>query len=231
MTTSTSPTGSGSSPTNAHRASASTTASGQRSSTAAVVASSTRVAQAERRAAVAQGLEAGDGLRGRLPGGVHDLRRPGAPGAVEVQPGEAQVGGAVRAHGPRVPHRGIDACPCREGQRHERREDQRGHRARDKQARFEERFRGRAGAVEKTPGFEWFELLRPLEGTDQYLVYTRWSSEEAYQAWQSGQDFDRAHDGGGDTLAPAASRTRTTSGPTRCWSPPGRTPESARTVA
>ena len=53
-------------------------------------------------------------------------------------------------------------------------------------------------------GFEWFELLRPLEGTDQYLVYTRWSSEEAYRAWQSGQDFDRAHDGGGDTLAPAA---------------------------
>ena len=73
----------------------------------------------------------------------------------------------------------------------------------DQQARFEERFRGRAGAVEKTPGFEWFELLRPLEGTDQYLVYTRWSSEEAYQAWQSGQDFDRAHEGGGDTLAPA----------------------------
>ena len=45
----------------------------------------------------------------------------------------------------------------------------------DKQERFEERFRGRAGAVEKTPGFEWFELLRPVEGTDQYLVYTRWA--------------------------------------------------------
>ena len=75
----------------------------------------------------------------------------------------------------------------------------------DKQERFEERFRGRAGAVESTPGFEWFELLRPLEGTNQYLVYTRWSSEEDYRAWQSGQDFDRAHDGGGDTLAPAAS--------------------------
>lgn len=72
------------------------------------------------------------------------------------------------------------------------------------QDRFEERFRGRAGAVERTPGFEWFELLRPLEGTDQYLVYTRWSSEEAYQQWQSGQDFGRAHAGGGDTLAPAA---------------------------
>ena len=73
------------------------------------------------------------------------------------------------------------------------------------QERFEERFRGRGGAVEKTPGFEWFELLRPLEGTDQYLVYTRWSSEDAYRAWEQGQDFARAHEGGGDSLAPAAS--------------------------
>jgi heme-degrading monooxygenase HmoA len=75
----------------------------------------------------------------------------------------------------------------------------------DMHERFEERVRGRAGAVERTPGFEWFELLRPIEGTDQYLVYTRWSSQEAYAAWQSSQDFDRAHDGGGDTLAPVAS--------------------------
>ena len=75
----------------------------------------------------------------------------------------------------------------------------------DKQERFEERFRGRAGAVEKTPGFEWFELLRPLEGTDQYLVYTRWQSEDAYRAWENGQGSARAHEGGGDTLAPAAS--------------------------
>jgi heme-degrading monooxygenase HmoA len=79
----------------------------------------------------------------------------------------------------------------------------------DKQARFEERFKGRSGAVETTPGFEWFELLRPVEGTESYLVYTRWESEEAYQSWQSGQDFDRAHDGGGDTLAPAAERSQT----------------------
>jgi heme-degrading monooxygenase HmoA len=78
----------------------------------------------------------------------------------------------------------------------------------DKWERFEERFRGRAGAVEATPGFEWFELLRPVEGTDAYLVYTRWSSQEAYEAWQTGQDFDRAHDGGGDTLAPAAERSQ-----------------------
>ena len=78
----------------------------------------------------------------------------------------------------------------------------------DKWARFEERFKGRAGAVESTPGFEWFELLRPVEGTDSYLVYTRWESQEAYEAWQTSQDFDRAHDGGGDTLAPAAERSQ-----------------------
>ena len=78
----------------------------------------------------------------------------------------------------------------------------------DKRARFEERFRGRAGAVETTPGFEWFELLRPVEGTDSYLVYTRWTSEDAYLSWQSSQDFDRAHEGGGDTLAPAAERSQ-----------------------
>lgn len=75
----------------------------------------------------------------------------------------------------------------------------------DKQERFEERFRGRAGSVERTPGFEWFELLRPQEGTDQYLVYTRWSNEDAYRSWESGQEFARAHEGGGDDLAPAAS--------------------------
>lgn len=70
--------------------------------------------------------------------------------------------------------------------------------------RFEQRFRGRAGAVEQTPGFEWFELLRPDEGTDRYLVYTRWESEDAYRAWAGGQGFARAHGGGGDDLAPAA---------------------------
>lgn len=74
----------------------------------------------------------------------------------------------------------------------------------ERKQRFEERFRNRAGAVDTTEGFEWFELLRPQEG-DTYLVYTRWASEEAYRAWEAGQDFDRAHSGGGDTLAPAAS--------------------------
>lgn len=62
---------------------------------------------------------------------------------------------------------------------------------------LEERFGARAGLVEGSDGFEWFELLRPLEGTDQYLVYTRWRDEEAFQAWMEGP-MKAAHRGGGD---------------------------------
>lgn len=69
---------------------------------------------------------------------------------------------------------------------------------------LEKRFASRAGAVEASDGFEWFELLRPVEGTDQYLVYTRWRSEEDFQAWMSGP-MQAAHTGGGERPKPAAS--------------------------
>ncbi|MET9374813.1 antibiotic biosynthesis monooxygenase family protein [Streptomyces sp. NPDC003035] len=74
---------------------------------------------------------------------------------------------------------------------------------------LEQRFASRAGAVEGSDGFEWFELLRPVEGTDQYLVYTRWRSEEDFQNWMSGS-MKAAHGGGGGGSAeerpkPAAS--------------------------
>ncbi|WP_059012332.1 antibiotic biosynthesis monooxygenase family protein [Streptomyces specialis] len=66
---------------------------------------------------------------------------------------------------------------------------------------LEKRFAGRAGVVEGQDGFEWFELLRPVEGTDTYLVYTRWRSEEDFQVWLNGT-MRQGH-GGGDR--PAAS--------------------------
>jgi heme-degrading monooxygenase HmoA len=73
---------------------------------------------------------------------------------------------------------------------------------------LEKRFASRAGAVENSDGFEWFELLRPVEGTDKYLVYTRWRSEEDFQAWMSGS-MQAAHRGEGEAGAerpkPAAS--------------------------
>jgi heme-degrading monooxygenase HmoA len=51
---------------------------------------------------------------------------------------------------------------------------------------LEKRFAARAGAVENSPGFLGFELLRPLAGENRYFVYTKWESEEDYQAWAQG---------------------------------------------
>ncbi|MBQ0863312.1 antibiotic biosynthesis monooxygenase [Streptomyces sp. A73] len=56
----------------------------------------------------------------------------------------------------------------------------------DQREVLEQRFAARKGFVESADGFEWFELLRPLEGSDRYLVYTRWRDEEAFQAWMNG---------------------------------------------
>ncbi|WP_250035772.1 antibiotic biosynthesis monooxygenase family protein [Paractinoplanes maris] len=53
-------------------------------------------------------------------------------------------------------------------------------------AELEQRFAARKGAVENAPGFLSFELLRPVSGETRYFVYTRWESEEAFQAWSSG---------------------------------------------
>ncbi|MGV9251755.1 antibiotic biosynthesis monooxygenase family protein [Streptomyces sp. NPDC003697] len=61
---------------------------------------------------------------------------------------------------------------------------------------LEQRFASRAHTVENSDGFEWFELLRPVEGTDTYLVYTRWRDEESFQAWMEGP-MKAAHQGGG----------------------------------
>ena len=74
---------------------------------------------------------------------------------------------------------------------------------------LEQRFAGRAGAVESSDGFEWFELLRPVEGTDSYLVYTRWRSREDFDAWQASQDFARGHAQGAAARAEGAAPAAT----------------------
>jgi heme-degrading monooxygenase HmoA len=58
---------------------------------------------------------------------------------------------------------------------------------------FEKRFANRAGEVSKSPGFEAFELLRPSDGRDVCLVYTRWSSEEAFNDWVNSAAFQHGH--------------------------------------
>ena len=62
----------------------------------------------------------------------------------------------------------------------------------DRREEFEARFRGRAGHVSKAEGFEAFELQRPTNG-DRYHVYTRWRSQEDFEAWRSSTYFQEGH--------------------------------------
>lgn len=55
------------------------------------------------------------------------------------------------------------------------------------------RFAARAGQVEKTDGFEEFQLLRPSDGRDTWLVYTRWADQESFDAWVASQSFSQGH--------------------------------------
>lgn len=59
---------------------------------------------------------------------------------------------------------------------------------------LERRFAARLGAVDSAPGFLGFELLRPVKGEARYFVYTRWETEEHFQAWSSGSGM-AAHSG------------------------------------
>lgn len=60
------------------------------------------------------------------------------------------------------------------------------------------RFAQRAGAVDHAEGFEGFELLRPSDGRDTWLVVTRWRDEEAFRAWTTSPAFAHGHRGAGE---------------------------------
>ncbi|HEX2063750.1 MAG TPA: antibiotic biosynthesis monooxygenase [Acidimicrobiales bacterium] len=55
------------------------------------------------------------------------------------------------------------------------------------------RFAARAGQVDKADGFEEFQLLRPTDGRDMWLVYTRWRDEAAFEAWVGSRAFEHGH--------------------------------------
>lgn len=56
-----------------------------------------------------------------------------------------------------------------------------------------QRFAARAGAVDDQRGFEGFELLKPTDERTTWLVITRWTSEDAFQAWVSSPAFGHGH--------------------------------------
>lgn len=52
---------------------------------------------------------------------------------------------------------------------------------------LERRFAARKHAIDNQPGFEGFQLLRPVKGEERYFVVTRWADEDAYNAWWEGE--------------------------------------------
>ncbi|SDS31647.1 antibiotic biosynthesis monooxygenase family protein [Corynebacterium timonense] len=52
---------------------------------------------------------------------------------------------------------------------------------------LENRFAARKHAIDEQPGFEGFQLLRPVKGEERYFVVTRWADEDSYNAWWQGQ--------------------------------------------
>jgi heme oxygenase (mycobilin-producing) len=57
------------------------------------------------------------------------------------------------------------------------------------------RFAMRAGAVDSAEGFEGFELLRPVDGRDTWLVVTRWKDQESFEKWVASPAFAHGHRG------------------------------------
>lgn len=64
---------------------------------------------------------------------------------------------------------------------------------RERREELEARFAARAAQVSSAEGFEAFELLRPHDDRDVYLVYTRWASEDAFRAWTESPAFQHGH--------------------------------------
>lgn len=58
---------------------------------------------------------------------------------------------------------------------------------------FEERFRKRAGQVERQPGFVRMVVMRPMTEETPHLVQTVWKDRAAFDAWLDSDDFRQAH--------------------------------------
>ena len=74
------------------------------------------------------------------------------------------------------------------------------------------RFAARAGAVDGQDGFEGFELLKPTDAREQWLVVTRWRDEEAFAAWVQSPSFAEGHRSaaeraGGDAPKPVSTHS------------------------
>jgi heme-degrading monooxygenase HmoA len=65
--------------------------------------------------------------------------------------------------------------------------------AQEWQGEFENRFRKRAGEIDKQPGFISMQILKPISEDVPYVVLTSWQDENAFNEWIKSEDFKLAH--------------------------------------
>lgn len=58
---------------------------------------------------------------------------------------------------------------------------------------FENRFRNRAGQIDKQPGFIRMQILKPATDDTPFVVLTTWENKEAFLTWTRSEDFRIAH--------------------------------------
>jgi len=58
---------------------------------------------------------------------------------------------------------------------------------------FENRFRKRAGEINKQAGFVSMKILKPVADDSPYIVETTWQDESAFNSWVGSDDFKQAH--------------------------------------
>ena len=58
---------------------------------------------------------------------------------------------------------------------------------------FEQRFKDRAGQIDKQPGFVRMEVLKPQSEKTPYVILTHWKDEPAFNNWVGSEDFKIAH--------------------------------------
>ncbi len=69
------------------------------------------------------------------------------------------------------------------------------------------RFANRAGAVDGADGFEGFELMRPVDDRETWLVVTRWRDDAAFEAWVASPAFGHGHRGSSEGSGAHGSRS------------------------
>lgn len=58
---------------------------------------------------------------------------------------------------------------------------------------FETAFSQRASLVDGMKGFISFQLLRPTQSDDPYIVMTKWESKADFEAWTNSDEFKQGH--------------------------------------